>query len=322
MGDIPFRQMVSLLGGQAIERRIFHENPECLVGERHAFEPRRLLHHRPAGMTMGLRQLLARGLLALNRGIFPAVSPLSASKTSSLVFAPHPDDEVLGCGGVLAIRAQAGMRVKVVIMTDGRTSHSKLIDASELTAIRRAEAEEAGRVLGVSSGYEFLEIEDHQLARHRESAMSRVVDIIRDFKPDEVFVPHRRDLISDHVETYWIVRRAVEQIGRPAALLEYPIWLWNGWPWTANRWRHECGHFSRAAATIRDIAEIALVCRVRFDISGVKDKKRAALDAYRSQMQRLNGSSGWAVLSDVASGEFLKRFQGDVEMFRRTDYRP
>lgn len=271
---------------------------------------------------MGLRQLLARGLLALNHGLFPTVSPSTAGKTSALVFAPHPDDEVLGCGGVLAIKAQAGMRVKVVVMTDGRTSHGKHIDASELAAIRRAEAEEAGQILGVSSGYEFLEIEDHRLARHRESALSRVVDIIQEFRPEEIFVPHRRDLISDHVETSRIVRRAVEQVGRPVVLLEYPIWLWNGWPWTANRWRHEGGLLTRTSATIRDIAEVALVCRARFDIGGVKDTKRAALNAYRSQMQRLNGNPGWAVLSDVASGEFLKRFQSDVEMFRRTDYRP
>lgn len=271
---------------------------------------------------MGLRQLLARSLLALNHGIFPTVSPSTAGKTSALVFAPHPDDEVLGCGGVLAIKAQAGMRVKVVVMTDGRTSHSKHIDAIQLAAIRRTEAQEAGEILGVSASYQFLEFEDNRLARHRESALSRVVDIIQEFRPEEVFVPHRRDVISDHVETYRIVRRAVERVGKPVVLLEYPIWLWNVWPWTSNLRSDERGIFARASANFRDIVEIVLACRARFDIGGVKDTKRAALNAYRSQMQRLNGNPGWAVLSDVASGEFLKRFQSDVEIFRRTDYRP
>lgn len=293
-----------------------------MVDWRSTSGPRSFFHHRSAAISMKLRDLLARGLLALNRALCSGVPSLTVGKTSAVVFAPHPDDEVLGCGGVLAIKAQAGMRVKVVVMTDGRTSHSKHIDASELAAIRRAEAQEAGRILGVSFGYQFLDFEDNRLARHREAALSRVVDIIREFKPDEIFMPHRRDQISDHVETNRIVRRAVERVGRPVVLLEYPIWLWNGWPWTSSLRSDESGVFARASATFRDIAEIVLVCRARFDISNVKGRKRAALDAYRSQMERLNGNPRWAILADVASGEFLQRFEGDVEIFRRTVYRP
>lgn len=280
------------------------------------------MHYQPATIAVSLRRLLARGLLAANHALCSGVPSSTVGNKSAIVFAPHPDDEVLGCGGVLAIKAQAGMRVKVVVMTDGRTSHSKHIDASELAAIRRAEALEAGRILGVSFGYQFLEFEDNRLAQHRDTALSRVVDIIREFSPDEIFVPHRRDQISDHIETYRIVRRAVERVGSPVILLEYPIWLWNRWPWTSTVRSDESGIFARASATFRDMAEIVLVCRVRVDIHNVKGRKRAALDAYRSQMQRLNGNPRWAILADVASGEFLQRFEGDVEIFRRTVYRP
>ena len=112
------------------------------------------------------------------------------------------------------------------------------------------------------------------------------------------------------------------RVGTPVMLLEYPIWLWNGWPWTSSLRSDESGILARASATFRDMAEIVLVCRARVDIHNVKGRKRAALDAYRSQMQRLNGNPRWAILADVASGEFLQRFEGDVEIFRRTVYRP
>jgi LmbE family N-acetylglucosaminyl deacetylase len=43
-------------------------------------------------------------------------------KNTILVFAPHPDDEVFGCGGVMAKRIFEGYDVFVVFLTDGRNS--------------------------------------------------------------------------------------------------------------------------------------------------------------------------------------------------------
>ena len=273
-------------------------------------------------MMTGARHGLSAGLLALNRMLAMVMPTTTVRSTSALVFAPHPDDEVLGCGGILALKAQAGTRVKVVVMTDGRTSHSKHIDAGELVRIRRAEAEEAGRRLGISSRYEFLDFEDHRLSHHRESACSRVVELIREFEPEEIYVPHRRDLINDHVETNLIVRRAIAKVGRPVVLFEYPVWLWNVWPWTPNLHRHDRGILARVTGSFVDVITIVFACRVRCEIGSVAKLKSAALDAYRSQMERLNGDPRWSVLADVSSGEFLRCFEGHSELFHRTVYRP
>jgi hypothetical protein len=54
----------------------------------------------------------------------------------------------------------------------------------------------------------------------------------------------------------------------------------------------------------------------------MQHRKLAALAAYRSQTQRLNENPRWPVLSDVAGGEFLRRFESGIEIFRRTNYRP
>jgi LmbE family N-acetylglucosaminyl deacetylase len=274
-----------------------------------------------AALPRKLRRLLADGLLMINRLVSSDRLSRRASNGSALVFAPHPDDEVLGCGGVIALKAQAGARVQVVVMTDGRASHKTLIDADELVKIRRAEAQAAGRELGLAVRYVFLDFEDHRLAEHDACACDRAAEIIEQFKPDEIYVPSRRDGISDHTETNRIVRHAVERVGKPVTVLEYPVWLWNGWPWTSDGARRPTGIMRGALQVARDVAEIVLACRTRVDVGTVLHRKRAALAAYRSQLQRPNGDPRWPVLADVAGGEFLRRFETGVEIFRRVERR-
>jgi LmbE family N-acetylglucosaminyl deacetylase len=266
------------------------------------------------------RRLLADALLMANRALSSGRLSGWTCNASALVFAPHPDDEVLGCGGVIALKTNAGARVKVVVMTDGRASHRALIAEAELVKMRRAEAKEAALQLGLATDHVFLDFEDQRLEHHRDAACDRVVEIIDQFKPDEIYLPHRRDVISDHTETNRIVRHAVERIRRPVAMLEYPVWLWNSWPWTQGGARYATGIVRRMLETMRDIAEITLVCRTRIDVGSVLNRKLAALAAYRSQIQRRNGNPRWQVLSDVAEGEFLRRFETGFEIFRCTNY--
>src|SRR5947209_4351316 len=57
----------------------------------------------------------------------------------ALVFAPHPDDETLGCGGAIVRKKRAGAVVKIVVMTDGSASHPGQIDPDELKKLRAEE---------------------------------------------------------------------------------------------------------------------------------------------------------------------------------------
>ena len=269
------------------------------------------------------RRILVDGLLAVNKMVSSARLSRRVRKTSALVFAPHPDDEVLGCGGTIVLKVQASTRVKVIVMTDGRASHRGLIAEDDLVSMRRAEAQDAARRLGLTDAdYVFLDFEDHRLQEYRDAAFERVVQIISQFVPDEIYLPHRNDGLGDHVETNRIVRRAVASVRKPVTLLEYPVWLWNGWPWTPGNVRYGTGVMRPLLGNARDIMEIVLTCRARVDISSVLHRKLDVLSAYRSQLQRLNGDPLWPVLSDVADGEFLQRFETDVEMFRLSVYLP
>ncbi len=69
-----------------------------------------------------------------------------------LVIAPHPDDEVLGCGGLLAACAAAGIKAHVAFLTDGSLSHPGSASWSQkrLAERRAVEAKRAARMLGLS----------------------------------------------------------------------------------------------------------------------------------------------------------------------------
>lgn len=266
------------------------------------------------------RQLLADSLLVVNRLVSSGES-LPTCKASTLVFAPHPDDEVLGCGGTIALKTQVGARVKVVVMTDGRASHRALIAEDDLVRMRRAEAEEAAIELGLTTeDYVFLDFEDHRLYQYHDVAIDRIFAIIDQFEPDEIYLPHRRDGITDHVATNCIVREAVNRIKKPVTLFEYPVWLWNSWPWTQGGARYPSSGVCRMLGVMRDIVELVFACRIRVEVSSVLHRKQSALAAYRSQTQRFDGNPQWPILADVAEGDFLRCFDSSIEIFRRTNH--
>lgn len=247
-------------------------------------------------------------------GNLPALDP----RASAIVFAPHPDDEVLGCGGTIALKALSGAALRVVIMTDGRTSHASFVDAATLARMRREEALQASQVLGLQpADYDFLEFEDSRLRDNARPAVERVARILDQLQPQQVFVPHSRDRIADHVATYNIVATAIRSYGKPLTLLEYPVWLWNTWPWSSTR--PSLRSLLRAPSLARDIVQIAFGCTSRVDIRSVRNRKLDALAQYKSQMTRPPDVPNWPILADVSNGSFLACFAGDEEIFRRTE---
>ena len=93
-----------------------------------------------------------------------------------LVVAPHPDDETLGCGGLLALY---GTQCDVLVMTDGRYGRSperKTIPDEEMISIRYGEIEKALAIAKVNRLYK-LDIEDGHLDRNRKKAIKA-----KDFK--------------------------------------------------------------------------------------------------------------------------------------------
>lgn len=136
-----------------------------------------------------------------------------------LVIAPHPDDEVLGCGGVMARHAAAGDEVHVLIMSRGVED----LFAPELIARTRAELAASHSIIGVKSAT-FLDfpaprldtVPGHQLA-------DAMLVELRKIRPEVLYIPHQGDLHSDHKATYWAALVAARPTGGacPSRILCY-----------------------------------------------------------------------------------------------------
>ncbi|MDM0047164.1 PIG-L family deacetylase [Variovorax dokdonensis] len=156
------------------------------------------------------------------------------------VVAPHPDDEVLAAGGLMAQLAAAGHDVQVVAVTDGGASHpgSRLWPQARLLEQRPRESGAALRCLGVRSACLRLHLPDGAIAVHRATLVRRLCQL---FAPgDRVVTTWRWDGHPDHEETAQAVAEAAAR--RHVRLFEAPVWAWHWclpsderWPWSRAR---------------------------------------------------------------------------------------
>ena len=111
-----------------------------------------------------------------------------------LVFAPHPDDEVIGVGGTIAKLADAGDDVYVCIVTSGQPP---IYDPND-TLAAQDEARRADELLGVKETI-FLNFPAVMLETvPRYQLNGKISETINNIKPDEVYIPHRGDMQIDH----------------------------------------------------------------------------------------------------------------------------
>lgn len=114
-----------------------------------------------------------------------------------LVIAPHPDDEVLGCGGTIAKHASQGDDVYVAIVTKG---HEPLFSDKSVEQVRE-ECKTADAMLGVRETL-FLDFPAAMLETiPRYKFNDAFIKLIQNIKPDVVYLPHRGDMQLDHKMT-------------------------------------------------------------------------------------------------------------------------
>lgn len=118
-------------------------------------------------------------------------------QNNTLVIAPHPDDEVLGCGGTIAKLSYNGSRVSIAIVTEGYKGAPELF-TEERTKKVQQEALKAHQVLGVSDTF-FLGFPALKLgvtpAYQISSSLERM---IRDTNAQNLYIPFKGDIHEDH----------------------------------------------------------------------------------------------------------------------------
>lgn len=130
---------------------------------------------------------------------------------SALVIAPHFDDEVLGCGGLVAQLSAAGASVRVVFCSDGGGEST---DAERRRAQSARRREEARRVSGVLdlAGLDELDLPDGALAQHVEPMAAAIRRLLLQHRPQLVLVPSPLEVSADHRAAFAAFHRALETL--------------------------------------------------------------------------------------------------------------
>ena len=137
-----------------------------------------------------------------------------------LVLAPHPDDEVFGCGGAIAGHVRRGERVSVAILTNGEGQAHAGDDVAYM-AIRQEESRRAAAVLGCAMP-EFWELPDRGV-EYGEVLIGRIVAAARDAGADLVYAPSVFEMHPDHRALAMAAVEAVRRIGAGARLAMYEV---------------------------------------------------------------------------------------------------
>ncbi|MEH1928964.1 MAG: PIG-L family deacetylase [Nostoc sp.] len=224
---------------------------------------------------------------------------MKVNQKSAMIIAPHQDDEVLGCGGLIRLKREQNVPVQIVFVTDGAASHGKhpKFQSGEMVPIRKQEALCALSILGIDkSQIYFLDKPDSQLqyldASKRQQTIEQLAQLLKSFQPGEVYVTHRQDRIKDHEVTYELLLAAIQYSEIEVDIFQYPIWI---------LWK---------SLLFRDLKLGELASAYRISIHSVQSKKMEALEAYRSQCLPIDAET-----SAVLKPGFLRRFLVPYEIF-------
>jgi LmbE family N-acetylglucosaminyl deacetylase len=203
-----------------------------------------------------------------------------------LVIAAHPDDEVLGCGGVIARYARTGDTVRVVIMAEGVTSRTGAIAQAEALGQLRTAATRANQILGTTE-LVMEGLPDNRLdSMDRLAVIQRVEAHIERWKPSVVYTHHAGDVNVDHqVVHHAVVTACRPQPGRSVERLLF---------------------FEVASSTEWQPPGSSVPFQPNWfvDITETLDTKLAALEAYRAEIRE------WPHPRSLRAVESLARWRG------------
>jgi LmbE family N-acetylglucosaminyl deacetylase len=205
-------------------------------------------------------------ILALTATLISGATQAAESPLRIIAFGAHPDDCDQRVGGTAALWAARGHLVKFVSVTNGDAGHQSE-GGGALARRRRAEAQEAGRRLGIAE-YETLDNHDGELVPS-VAVREQIIRKIRQWNADVVLGPRPNDYHPDHRYTGVLLQDAAFMVVVPnicpdtPALRKNPVFLYFQ------------DHFQRPNPFRADVAVA---------IDGVLEKKLAALDAHVSQM--------------------------------------
>jgi len=124
-----------------------------------------------------------------------------------LIIAPHPDDDVLGCGGVMALNQKSGGQSIILYMSERKND------------VRRHEAEKAAKILGAET--RFWDIGASEV----DGRVPQLIDeLISRFDPEIIFVPGLTDPNPDHYNISRMVNDILKKADYKGEIWQYCVW--------------------------------------------------------------------------------------------------
>ncbi len=203
--------------------------------------------------------------------LIPYTATPRLAARAALVLAPHPDDEVFGCGGAIAAHVRDGVPVLVLVLTNGALHGD--------AALRQGESEAAARALGCAPP-EFWQLPDRGL-HYSDALAQRLADKITQTGSDLVYAPSPWELHPDHRQAHVLAMEAVRRAGPGVRLSLYEV----GNPLRPN--------------TLLDISALATVK----DAAMACFPSQQAHQDYRLQIQALNRYRTYTLPAEVSAAE-------------------
>ena len=217
---------------------------------------------------------------AMESELIPTAASSLPAARRVLVFAPHADDEVFGCGGTLHLLAKAGAAITVIVATDGALGGlAGERETAALIAAREAETRAAATMLGYPAPV-FWRLPDRGL-RYNEALLAKLLDAMQAAHADLVFAPALSELHPDHQALALAAAEALRRLGGERRIAFYEV-------------------------------SAPLLPNTLIDITACEEQKRAAMRCFRSQLaeqpydQRiaaLNCYRGYSLGADVRAAE-------------------
>lgn len=216
-----------------------------------------------------------------------------------LVFAAHPDDEIIGCGGTIARLTAAGRQVFVVTFCAGETGYSSPEMKGTIAEVRRAEAEACDKVLHITERV-ILGKPTQGVVNDRDT-YQQCVRLIRHYRPDVILTHWSEDKHRDH--------RAISAVTDEARWKAYENVLADfGEPWyTPELYYYE-------------VLELFPHPSLLVDISEFLPKKLEAMQTQQSQFAVLPGVMEY--IEGLARVRGFARNTRYAEAFLRSDLLP
>jgi LmbE family N-acetylglucosaminyl deacetylase len=189
-------------------------------------------------------------------------------KKNILIISPHPDDMEIGMGGTVGKLISQGFNIVSFVVSDGRRSTSVSgLGEDEIAQIRKRETQEAACILGIRDLI-CLGLYDLVSSGNQEEMNKQLEDVISQFRPIEVYSTHPKiDKHPTHQTGSKILVEVLDKRRKQESFVPKKIWCYEVW-------------------TPFDIYD-----RIE-DISDYIDRKTAAINAHKSQIEYKNYTEG------------------------------